>query len=739
MLHNIRLRYRLLVEILAIVFVVLAAVTVVSYILVRSALRDAVQSQALNLSKAKVGEIDGFFRELGTIPVVLANATAVDRENDEMLVRDRISEMMKHNPAVYGSTLAFEPYTFYPDQEYFSPYYSRTPDWTGLNYVQLGTDDYVYFRDWEWYTGPRDTGKLYWSLPYFDEGAGNIWMVTASYPITRAEEFIGVATMDVPIESIRESLGDLRLGERGYALMFDPSGGIIATSEIEGLGETATLNDLTNQVNRPELKALLELVKREGEGIGELPDVFGGSGNLWAVYTTVSSTQWHVVTFVSEEEMLRPVSVVLVSMIVLSTMGLLLLAGGVYFIANTITRPIETLRDEALAIAGGDLTRRVPAKGRDEIGAMGRAFNQMTDELQESLTGLEQRVAERTAKLAAAAEVSRTTTSELNLDKLQNDVVGLVRDRFELYYVGLFLLDEVGEYAVLRAGTGEAGREMLARGHKLAVGGSSMIGQCVARGEARIALDVGEEAVRFDNPVLPETRSEMALPLRSRGKVIGAMSVQSTAAAAFDETDISVMQTMADQVATAIDNAQLFEQVQESLVAERRAYGELTREAWVTMLRARPDLGYLCDVEGVSSVTGEWRSEMLRAGKSEQAVVAPDGILAVPVKVRDHVIGVVRLRKPQTAGEWNPDEIALVESLMEQLSAALDGARLHQDTLRRAAREQVIRQISERLQQAVDMESLLRTTTEELHKVLGTSRAYVHMGTEVELKEKSES
>ncbi len=738
MLHNIRLRYRLLVEILTIVFLVLTAVAVVSSTLVRGSLSDAVQSQALNLSKARVGEIDGFFRELGTIPVVLANATAVDRENDEMLVRDRISEMMKHNPAVYGSTLAFEPYAFYPDQKYFSPYYSRTSDWTGLNYVQLGTDDYVYFRDWEWYLGPRDTGKLYWSLPYFDEGAGNIWMVTASYPITRAGEFIGVATMDVPIDDIRESLDELLLGERGYALMFDPGGGIIAASGIEGVGENATLNDLTARVNRPELKALLEVVKREGEGIKEVPDVFGGTGNLWAVYTTVSSTQWHVVIFVSEDEMLQPVSVVLFSMIALSAIGILILGGGVYIIANTITRPIETLRDEALAIAGGDLTRRVPAKGRDEIGAMGRAFNQMADELQESLTGLEQRVTERTAKLAAAAEVSRTTTSELNLDKLQSDVVGLVRNRFDLYYVGLFLVDEVGEYAVLRAGTGDAGREMLARGHKLAVGGSSMIGQCVARGEARIALDVGEEAVRFDNPVLPDTRSEMALPLRSRGKVIGAMSVQSTAAAAFDETDISVMQTMADQVATAIDNAQLFEQVQESLRAERRAYGELTREAWVAMLRARPDLGYLCDVEGVSSVTGDWRPEMLQASKSEQVVIAPDGLLAVPVKVRDHVIGVVRLRKPQTEGEWTPDEIALVESLLEQLSAALDGARLHQDTLRRAAREQLIRQISEHLQQAVDMESLLRTTTEELYKVLGTSRAYVRMGTEVELKEKSE-
>jgi GAF domain-containing protein len=129
--------------------------------------------------------------------------------------------------------------------------------------------------------------------------------------------------------------------------------------------------------------------------------------------------------------------------------------------------------------------------------------------------------------------------------------------------VGLFLVEEEpGDsgrtFAVLRAGTGEAGRKMLELKHKLEVGSESMIGQCVARDEARIALDVGQEAVRFVNPHLPDTRSEMALPLRARGQVIGAMSVQSTEEAAFDEADISVLQTMADQVAVAIDNAQLF-------------------------------------------------------------------------------------------------------------------------------------------------------------------------------------
>jgi PAS domain S-box-containing protein len=189
---------------------------------------------------------------------------------------------------------------------------------------------------------------------------------------------------------------------------------------------------------------------------------------------------------------------------------------------------------------------------------------------------------QRSNQLQTAAEVSRAATGILDPEELIQQVVDLVQARFGLYYVGLFLVDRTGEWtdepgkwAVLRAGSGEAGQRMLSAGHKLEIGGESMIGWCVANQQARIALDVGDEGVRFDNPYLPATRSEMALPLIARGQAVGAMTVQSQEQAAFSDEDIAVLQTMADQVANAIENARLLEETQR--VAEReRLVGEIT-------------------------------------------------------------------------------------------------------------------------------------------------------------------
>ena len=187
-----------------------------------------------------------------------------------------------------------------------------------------------------------------------------------------------------------------------------------------------------------------------------------------------------------------------------------------------------------------------------------RLMQQQTLELEAANLLLEK----RSGALAAASEVSRAVSSMLDTETLTHQVVNLIRDHFDFYYVGVFLLDDAGRWAVLRAGTGRAGREMLAQAHRLQVGGSSMIGWCTAHGQARIALDVGQEAVRFDNPHLSETRSEMALPLISRGGVIGALTVQSVEAQAFAAEDIAVLQTMADQVANAIENARLLQETE---------------------------------------------------------------------------------------------------------------------------------------------------------------------------------
>ena len=160
--------------------------------------------------------------------------------------------------------------------------------------------------------------------------------------------------------------------------------------------------------------------------------------------------------------------------------------------------------------------------------------------------------------MMASAEVARAATQIHEVGQLLVTCVDLIRTHFGFYYSAIFLIDEQGEWAILRAATGEAGQQLLGKGHKLGVGSQSMVGWVTANNAARIALDVGQEAVRFDNPLLPKTRSEMALPLRVRGEVIGALDVQSTGLNAFSDEDVQTVQMMADQVAIAIDNARLF-------------------------------------------------------------------------------------------------------------------------------------------------------------------------------------
>ena len=182
----------------------------------------------------------------------------------------------------------------------------------------------------------------------------------------------------------------------------------------------------------------------------------------------------------------------------------------------------------------------------------------------------------RSMLLQTAADISKSAIAILAPDQLMQKTVDLITERFGYYYVGIFLVDDLREFAVLQAGVGKPGKKMLAAGHKLAVGNDSMIGWCVVNAKARIALDVGEDAVRFNNPYLPKTRSEMALPLVVQGIAIGGLTVQSLAEAAFSEEDIAILQSMADQLAIAIQNARSYELAQKEIAERKRADKLLT-------------------------------------------------------------------------------------------------------------------------------------------------------------------
>lgn len=346
---------------------------------------------------------------------------------------------------------------------------------------------------------------------------------------------------------------------------------------------------------------------------------------------------------------------------------------------------------------------------------------------------------QRSTQLEAAAHVAREAAAIQDMDRLLETMVRLISDRFEFYHVGIFLLDEKKEYAELRAASSAGGQRMLARSYRLRVGGGfaeeRIVGHVASRGQYRIALDIGENAVFFDNPDLPETRSEVALPLRARGEIIGVLDVQSSEPEAFDREAVTVLQVLADQMAVAIDNARLFRRVQVSLEAERRAYGELSREAWANLLRVQPDLGFIGTQQGTFPAGSLWRPEMEDALQTAQITFSDedDARLAIPVQVGGQVIGVLEGRKPQGAGEWTAEEISMIETLTGQLNAVVERARLYRETQQRAARDRLTRDITDKMQQVADMNSLVRNTLQDLLVELAASQAVVYLGTTEEL------
>lgn len=352
-------------------------------------------------------------------------------------------------------------------------------------------------------------------------------------------------------------------------------------------------------------------------------------------------------------------------------------------------------------------------------------------ELQELSQGLEKRVAERTQALdrraillQAAADVGAAAARFRNLDELLGQVTYLISKRFGFYHVGIFLRDEQGEYAVLRAANSEGGKRMLARGHKLKIGLTGIVGYVAGMGEARIALNVGQDAVFFDNPDLPETRSEMALPLIIADKILGVLDVQSTQETAFSEVDITALKVLADQVAIAIENARLFAESQAALENLRRAYGETSRSGWQRLLRERrTEIGYVSLAEGeVAPVSEAASPESLKAVKTRQAVISNDGAtLHLPIEVRGETIGTIRLDKPASGGRWASDDLALANSLAEQLGTALESARLYDEISQRAEREYAIADITSKIGASVHFDTILHATVQELAQIFEDS------------------
>jgi len=362
----------------------------------------------------------------------------------------------------------------------------------------------------------------------------------------------------------------------------------------------------------------------------------------------------------------------------------------------------------------------------------------LTDDLEnrvkERTTDLElanEKNAEHTAHLRTIAHISRTFTSLKELDDLLPEIARHISEAFGFYHVGIFLIDPSGEYAILRASNSEGGQKMLAQGHRLKIGQLGIVGFVARTGKSRIALDIGSDAVFFDNPDLPNTRSELALPLRIDKSIIGVLDVQSIARAAFNPEDIDTLSLLADQISISIQNARLFEETRLALAEAQSVYAQSSQTGWRDIAQ-RGATGYRFANGKIEILKEPVVDIPANAGKTGKKVpfgpnITNPELLSIPISVRGEKLGILNIRQPGRSTIWSDVEIRLYQSIVERLSFALENARLIEETTNRAERDRTITNISDKLSSSAVTETILRTAAEEISRVLRGSEVLVQL------------
>jgi GAF domain-containing protein len=362
-----------------------------------------------------------------------------------------------------------------------------------------------------------------------------------------------------------------------------------------------------------------------------------------------------------------------------------------------------------------------------------RALEVTNLELSELTRNLEQRVAERTGELGfanvknerraaqfeAIAQVSRTISSTQDLDTLLPQITSVISRLFGFYHVGIFLVDSKREYAVLSAANSEGGQKMLARNHRLKVGEVGIVGYVTSTGNPRVALDTGADVVFFNNPDLPHTRSEIALPFKVGGQVIGALDVQSKEPNSFAEEDVSILSILSEQVGIAIQNSRQYEETRRALAESEMLSRQFVQRGWQQFVKSRNLAGIRhtgARATLLYSKNGE-SADTAHSIKNQFQPESRDATLVLPVKLRDEVIGTVNVR---TAGnrQWDQDELDIVTAIIERAAVSLENARLLAESQKRAAKERTIGEISAKISAQSDIDQLLRTAAQELGRTL---------------------
>jgi len=360
------------------------------------------------------------------------------------------------------------------------------------------------------------------------------------------------------------------------------------------------------------------------------------------------------------------------------------------------------------------------------------ARSKLQEEFDEQKAQVERRAGELEAASALARDISRFT----NLDNLLSNSVNLIRDQFGFYHAGIFLLDTNKEFAVLRAATGDAGRQMLSNNHRLRVGEVGLVGYTVNKGEIRIAQDVYQDKTHYKNPILPDTRSEIALPLRVTGNIIGALDVQSTEELAFQPEDVKILQMIADQLAVAINKAQTLQQLQKTVEDLEKRYLQSAATSWSQFLETghqKVSMSLSRSTQEINETAPMGEEENKAISEKKTVIVSKDSAdanstthLSVPLMLRDNmVLGALRI---EFDGQTVPKHtVEMLENISNRLALALDRARLLSEIQSTAEQDRLITDVTAKLRSTSSIDNILKTAASEIGRSLGASEVIVQL------------
>lgn len=560
-------------------------------------------------------------------------------------------------------------------------------------------------------------------------------LVTLGVPIEDVfGQFQGVLVAEVNLKFMWDLVDRLEIGQTGQAFVVDRQGNLIA------FGDTLRV---LNGENVRGLTTVTEFVGSYNPVDSTGAEITTGitGDTVLSTYVPLGTPDWAVVTEMPVFEAYQGIipSVLLSGAVLLGVAALSAVAG--IYISRRLAAPVRNLTQTATQIAQGNLNLEAPLEGTAEVNRLAVAFNSMTGQLRELIQSLEERVTARTRRLELAATLGERLSAILDFNQLLNELVNQVKESFEYYHAHVYIIDENRQYLVMTAGAGEAGAKMKASGHRIALNApTSLVARAARTGQIVWVDNVRQADDWLPNPLLPNTYSEMAVPIIVGKQVVGVLDVQDDEIAGLDEGDANLLRSLANQVAVAIRNARLFAEVETALADARAAQERYVSEAWKKTQLLQQNVEYHLSQPGAPPLDQQLAAKLEREAlaKNEPVVIEvtrqesspANGAVVAPIKLQNRVIGAIQLHDANQTRRWNELELTLIQAVADQVAQAAENLRLLEEARERAGREQTIREITDKLRSAPTIETLLETAARELGQRLEVRHTVLELGIE---------